>query len=42
MEKDDLRIVPAAYDLETLLVKVTPENLHGETETGLELGKEIW
>ena len=28
--------------LAQLLAQVTPENLHGEVETGLPVGKEIW
>lgn len=29
------------YNLEDLLAQVTPENLHGEIETGLAVGHEI-
>jgi len=30
------------YTLEELLAGVTPENLHGETDTGDPVGNEIW
>jgi len=29
-------------DLANLLSQVTPENLHGETETGARVGRELW
>ncbi len=29
-------------DLADLLSRVTPENLHGETETGAPVGRELW
>ncbi|HUY40032.1 MAG TPA: AbrB/MazE/SpoVT family DNA-binding domain-containing protein [Candidatus Dormibacteraeota bacterium] len=32
----------ARSNLETLLAAITPENLHGETETGSPVGKELW
>ncbi len=31
-----------AYTLEELLEGITPENLHGETDWGPPVGKEIW
>jgi antitoxin MazE len=44
---DDGRLIvtplaPAAYDLEELLAQVTPENLHGEVDTGSSVGDEAW
>jgi antitoxin MazE len=30
------------YSLDQLLNQVTPENIHGETEVGVPVGKEIW
>jgi len=29
-------------DLEALLAKVTPENVHGEIDTGPPVGREVW
>ncbi len=39
-----LMIAPAAtgYSLKDPLSRVTPKNLHGETETGDPLGRELW
>jgi antitoxin MazE len=37
-----ITIRPKRYSLETLLAQVSPENLHGETETGAPVGREIW
>ncbi len=31
-----------SYSLKDLLSRVTPKNLHGETETGGPLGRELW
>jgi antitoxin MazE len=44
---DDGRLIvtplaPASYDLEELLAQVTPENLHGEVDTGSSVGDEAW
>jgi antitoxin MazE len=44
---DDGRLIvtplaPASYDLEDLLAQVTPENLHGEVDTGSSVGDEAW
>ncbi|MEK7201041.1 MAG: AbrB/MazE/SpoVT family DNA-binding domain-containing protein [Patescibacteria group bacterium] len=39
---DGLHIEPLGQDLRTLLKQVTPENLHGEVQTGSPVGKEIW
>lgn len=33
---------PRAESLDDLLAKVTPENLHGEVETGAAQGDEVW
>ncbi len=33
---------PRPYSLEQLLDQVTPENIHGETDVGAPVGKEIW
>ncbi len=32
----------AAFDLESLVEGITPDNLHGETDFGEPLGKEVW
>ncbi|MEI8230218.1 MAG: AbrB/MazE/SpoVT family DNA-binding domain-containing protein [Candidatus Peregrinibacteria bacterium] len=42
MELGALRISSLDQKLESLLEKVTAENLHGETDTGAPIGKEIW
>jgi len=44
---DDGRLIvtplaPASYELEDLLAQVTPENLHGEVDTGSSVGDEAW
>jgi antitoxin MazE len=44
---DDGRLIvtplaPASYDLEDLLAQVTPDNLHGEVDTGSGVGDEAW
>jgi antitoxin MazE len=44
---DDGRLIvtPLAapsYELEDLLAQVTPENLHGEVDTGSSVGDEAW
>jgi antitoxin MazE len=31
-----------SYELEDLLAQVTPENLHGEVDTGSSVGDEAW
>lgn len=33
---------PGAYDLDDLLGKVTPDNVHRETGTGTPQGREVW
>ncbi len=35
-------IVQTGYSLEALLEGITPENIHGETETGSSAGNEAW
>ena len=32
----------AKCSIEHLVADITPENLHGETDTGLPLGREVW
>jgi antitoxin MazE len=44
---DDGRLIvtpltPASYELEDLLAQVTPENRHGEVDTGSRVGDEAW
>lgn len=38
---DGLRITPVE-DLDTLLQRITPENMHGEISSGPPQGREIW
>ena len=33
---------PRPYSLDQLLDRVTPENIHGETDEGAPAGQEIW
>ncbi|HHY38595.1 MAG TPA: AbrB/MazE/SpoVT family DNA-binding domain-containing protein [Clostridia bacterium] len=35
-------ISPKRYSLESLLSRVTPENLHEEVSTGQPMGREAW
>lgn len=42
LQSDGLLIASVKQDLQVLLAKVTPENLHGETKTGSAVGREIW
>ena len=45
LEEGRLIVVPIAearYDLESLLVQVTSENLHKEVDTGQAVGGEAW
>jgi antitoxin MazE len=35
-------IVQPRYELEVLLAQVTPENVHGEVDTGGAVGGEAW
>lgn len=41
-EGDSLLLRKQDYHLAGLLEQVTPDNLHGETDTGDAQGKEIW
>jgi antitoxin MazE len=36
------RAAPQGFTLEQLLEEVTPENVHGEVDTGPAAGKEAW
>ena len=42
LDANCLRIAPLEKDLESLLEKITPENMHAEIPTGSPLGKEVW
>ena len=42
VESGRLVIVPAQKSLDVLLARITPENLHGETDDGLAVGQEVW
>jgi len=42
VEQEAIIIRKKTYTLEALLSRVTPDNLHTETETGRPEGKEIW
>ena len=45
LEKGRIVVTPVAepeYTLEGLLDKVTKNNLHGETDTGVSVGNEAW
>ena len=37
-----LTLTKRAYDLDEMLSRVTPENLHSEWDTGTVRGKEVW
>jgi len=37
-----LRPVRKQFTLEELLAQITPENIHGEWDTGPAVGKEVW
>ncbi len=37
-----LTLTKRAYDLDEMLSRVTPENLHSEWDTGSVQGKEVW
>ena len=39
---ESLIIAKPKYNISELIEKITPENLHGEVETGTPLGKELW
>ncbi len=45
VENGCLVVIPAAKtpgNLRSLLKQVTPENLHGEVDTGAPAGREVW
>lgn len=45
LESGKIIVFPLAepeFSLDELLAEVTPENLHGENDTGVSVGKEIW
>jgi antitoxin MazE len=42
LEPNGLHIACVGQDLHLLLEQVTPENLHGEVQTGSAVGKEVW
>ena len=42
VEGDTLVVRKSRYDLRALLARVTPDNLHGETDTGRAMGREEW
>lgn len=42
LEPDGLHIASRGWHLNALLGQVTPENLHGEVQTGSAVGKEAW
>ena len=41
-EGDTLLLRKQSYDLDGLLAQITPENVHGEQDTGAPQGNEIW
>ena len=43
-QNGSLTISPARpkYSLEALVERITPQNLHGETDWGEQLGSEVW
>lgn len=41
-EGDTLLLRKQSYDLDGLLEQITPENVHGEQDTGAPQGNEIW
>ncbi|MCC6329784.1 MAG: AbrB/MazE/SpoVT family DNA-binding domain-containing protein [Acidobacteria bacterium] len=45
LKSGTITVVPVAepeFSLDDLLAKITPENLHDETDTGASVGKEAW
>lgn len=42
LEKDSIILKKSGPTLANLLSKITPENIHKETDTGIPVGKEIW
>jgi len=37
-----VRVETPQYDLDALLSQITPENIHGELDTGSPRGNEVW
>jgi antitoxin MazE len=35
-------VMPEKYELQELLARITPKNIHGSVETGQPAGREIW
>lgn len=42
LEKDRLVVFKSAPSLAEMIAQVTDDNIHGETQTGRSVGKEIW
>ncbi|MHB9146661.1 MAG: AbrB/MazE/SpoVT family DNA-binding domain-containing protein [Symbiobacteriia bacterium] len=42
VDEDAIVIRRKRYSLQALLAQVTPENLHGEVDTGRPAGREAW
>ncbi len=42
LARNGLHISALGQELNALLAQVTPENVHGEVQTGSAIGKEIW
>jgi antitoxin MazE len=42
LANDEIVIRPQRARLEDLLARVTPENLHSETDFGHPVGREVW
>lgn len=42
VDEDAIVIRRKRYNLQALLAQVTPENLHGEVDTGRPAGREAW
>ncbi|WP_258360337.1 AbrB/MazE/SpoVT family DNA-binding domain-containing protein [Moorella sulfitireducens] len=42
VDEDAIIIRRKYYSLEQLLAQVTPDNTHGEIDTGSQFGREIW
>ena len=42
LERNGLHIGCVGQDLNALLEQVTPNNLHGEVQTGSAVGREVW
>ena len=42
VDDDAIIIRRQRYSLETLISRITPENMHGEVNTGSPVGREAW